>query len=423
MGSTGLFAVFTGLMITGMPIALVILGAAILFVMYEPGLMPLGVVQALVNSTQPFPLITIPLFLLAGELMNASGISRRLMDFATSLTGHMPGGLAQVNVVVSTLKGGMSGSANADAAMDAKMLVPEMTRRGYDPAFSSAITATSAFTAAMLPPSISLLMFGFVTDTSIGALFLAGIVPSILLTLAFMLATHIIAKRRNYGGDTKWLGWGTVGRTFIASLPALLLPLVIAFGIRLGMFTPSEAGAVAVLYALFFCAVTREASWSEVYGAMWTTAATTGAIMLVLAATGALSFVLTFERIPQAVAEQLVAITSEPHLLLMLICVLVFVVGIFIEGLPMILILAPMFLPAVTAAGIDPVHYGVVFVLVSLLGGITPPVGTLMATTCAITKVPMGPFFRECLPFLVAIIVTGLIIIFIPQTATWLAYL
>lgn len=423
MGSTGLFTVFTGLMITGMPIALVILGAAILFVMTEPGLMPLGVVQALVNATQPFPLITIPLFLLAGELMNISGISRRLIDFASALTGHMPGGLAQVNVVVSTLKGGMSGSANADAAMDAKMLVPEMTRRGYDIAFSSAVTATSAFTAAMLPPSISLLMFGFVTDTSIGALFLAGIVPSILLTFAFMAATHIIAKRRGCGGDMRWQGWGVVGRTFIGSLPALLLPLVITFGIRFGVFTPSEAGAAAVVYALAFCAVTREASWAEIYSAMWTTAATTGAIMLVLASTGALGFVLTFERIPQAVAEQLISITSEPHLLLMLICLLVFVVGIFIEGLPMILILAPMFLPAVTQAGIDPVHYGVVFVLVSLLGGITPPVGTLMATTCAITKVAMGPFFRECLPFLIAIILTGLLIIFVPQTATWLAYL
>lgn len=421
MSMSGLLLVFSGFLLTTMPVALVILAAAIVFVLLEPAILPLGLVQSLVNATQPFPLITIPLFLLAGEIMNVSGITRRMMDFASALTGHMPGGLAQVNVVVSTLKGGMSGSANADAAMDAKMLVPEMTRRGYDPAFSSAITATSAFTAAMLPPSISLLMFGFVTDTSIGALFLAGIIPSLILTVAFMVATHIVAKRRGYGGDLPRATWGVVWRTFIGSLPALLLPLAITFGIRFGIFTPSEAGGAAVLYALLFCLVTREAHWRDIYDAIWTTAITSGAIMLVLASTGALSFILTFERIPQAVAESMIALTTEPHLLLLLISALVFVVGIFIEGLPMILILAPMFLPAMKAAGIDPIHYGVVFVLVSLLGGITPPVGTVMATTCAITKVPMWPFFRECMPFLAAILATLLILIFAPWTSTWLA--
>jgi tripartite ATP-independent transporter DctM subunit len=404
-----------------MPIALVVLGAAVAFVASHPALVDLGLVQSFVNATMPFPLITIPLFLLAGELMNASGITRRMMDFAGTLTGHLPGGLAQVNVVVSTLKGGMSGSANADAAMDAKMLVPEMTRRGYDPAFSSAITATSSFTAALLPPSILLLMFGFVTDTSVGALFMGGLVPSLILTFAFMGVTHVIARRRGYGGDLPRAKLPDVWRAFVRAYPAILLPLLIALGIRTGVFTPSEAGAVAVAYALVFCAATGETSLVEVGAALRNTVVTSAAIMFVLAATGALSWALTYEQVPQAVARTLTGLTQDPYLLLGLIALCLLVVGIFIEALPMILILGPMFTPATTAAGIDPVLFGVFFCLLSLIGAVTPPVGSVMFTTCSITKVAMAPFWRECVPYVAATLVTVIVIVAIPQTVTWLA--
>lgn len=423
MSVVALIALFFGLMATGMPIAFVILACGILFVMLDPSIIDLGYVQTLIMATQPFPLITIPLFILAGELMNLSGITRRLMNLASALTGHMVGGIAQVNIVLSLLKGGMCGSANADAAMDAKMLVPEMARRGYSVAFGSVVTATSGLISGLIPPSLSLLLFGFVTNTSVGALFMAGILPGLLLTALQMGATYGVSRHRGYGGDAVPADWSTIRRAFIASLPALLMPAMITLGIRFGVFTPSEAGAAAVVYALVFCLVYREARWRELVEALKGTASATSAIMVILAASAALSWSLTYERVPQKVAEWLIGITADPQALLLLISTFLFVAGMFIEGTAMILILAPMFLPAVKAAGIDPVHFGVVFVYVALIGGVTPPVGTVMFTTCSITGTKIPDFFRESLWFLAAMLAGAIVIIFVPSTATFLAYL
>jgi len=423
VSAVALLAVFFGLMATGMPIAFVIIGCAILFVLLDPSIIDLGYVQTLIVATQPFPLITIPLFILAGELMNISGITRRLMDFASALTGHMIGGLAQINIVLSLLKGGMCGSANADAAMDAKMLVPEMARRGYSVAFGSVITATSGLISGLIPPSLSLLLYGFVTNTSVGALFMAGVIPGLLLTALQMGTTYGVARQRGYGRDVAAASWSTVGRTFLASIPALLMPAIITLGIRFGVFTPSEAGAAAVVYALIFCAVYREMEWPALIAALKSTVIATTVIMIILAGSAALSWSLTYERIPQKVAEWLTGLTTDPQLLMLLISAFLFVAGMFIEGTAMILILAPMFLPAIKAAGIDPVHFGVVFVYMALIGGVTPPVGTVMFTTCSITRTPIPEFFRESIWFLVAMLAGAVLIIFVPQTATFLAYL
>lgn len=423
MSPTALLGVFLSLTVIGLPIAFVLLGTGIAMTLIDPDILEVAYIQNVIVGTQSFPLIAIPLFILAGELMNISGITRRLMDFAQALTANMIGGLAQVNIVLSTLKAGMMGSANADAAMDAKTLVPEMVNRGYSPAYASVVTAASALIAPMIPPGIGLILYGFVTDTSIGQLFMAGILPGLIMTVAMMAMSHWVAKRRGYGRDGEPVDRAQMWRTFLGSVPALLMPVIIVLGIRGGIFTASEAGAVAVVYALAFCVIYRECSWKDLADALASTASTTSVIMIVLAASAALSWTLSFEQLPQKVAEMLVDSSSNQLSLFLIVAVLLLIAGMFVEGTALILILAPMFAPAAAKLNVDPVHFGIFFVYMIHLGGITPPVGTIMFTTCAITRVPLQDFIRESLPWLVMLLGIAALIAAVPGTATWLGYL
>lgn len=423
MSPTALLGVFLTLTVIGLPIAFVLLGTGIAMTLADPAILEVAFVQNIIVGTQSFPLIAIPLFILAGELMNISGITRRLMDFASALTAGMVGGLAQVNIVLSTLKAGMMGSANADAAMDAKTLVPEMIKRGYSPAYASVVTAASALIAPMIPPGIGLILYGFVTDTSIGRLFMGGILPGFIMTVAMMAMSHFIAKQRGYGRDSLPVNKAGMGSAFLGAVPALLMPVIIVLGIRGGIFTASEAGAVAVVYSLIFCVVYRECEWKDLFGALLSTASTTSVIMIVLAASAALSWTLSFEQLPQQVAEMLVGASSTRWMLFAIVGVLLLIAGMFVEGTALILILGPMFAPAAMKLGIDPVHFGIFFVYMIHLGGITPPVGTIMFTTCAITKTPLQDFIRESLPWLAMLLAIAAFIAAVPGTATWLGYL
>lgn len=423
MSPSALLGVFLSLTVIGLPIAFVLLGTGIAMTLMDPDILEVAYIQNIIVGTQSFPLIAIPLFILAGELMNISGITRRLMDFAQALTANMIGGLAQVNIVLSTLKAGMMGSANADAAMDAKTLVPEMVNRGYSPAYASVVTAASALIAPMIPPGIGLILYGFVTDTSIGQLFMAGILPGLIMTVAMMAMSHWVAKRRGYGRDSEPVDRGQMWRTFFGSVPALLMPVIIVLGIRGGIFTASEAGAVAVVYSLIFCVLYRECGWKDLADALASTASTTSVIMIVLAASAALSWTLSFEQLPQKVAEMLVDSSSNQLSLFLIVAVLLLIAGMFVEGTALILILAPMFAPAAAKLNVDPVHFGIFFVYMIHLGGITPPVGTIMFTTCAITRVPLQDFIRESLPWLVMLLGIAALIAAVPGTATWLGYL
>lgn len=423
MSPTALLGVFLSLTVIGLPIAFVLLGTGIAMTLMDPDILEVAYIQNVIVGTQSFPLIAIPLFILAGELMNISGITRRLMDFAQALTANMIGGLAQVNIVLSTLKAGMMGSANADAAMDAKTLVPEMVKRGYSPAYASVVTAASALIAPMIPPGIGLILYGFVTDTSIGQLFMAGILPGLIMTVAMMAMSHWVAKRRGYGRDSEPVDRAQMWHTFLGSVPALLMPVIIVLGIRGGIFTASEAGAVAVVYSLVFCVIYRECSWKDLADALASTASTTSVIMIVLAASAALSWTLSFEQLPQKVAEMLVDSSSNQLSLFLIVAVLLLIAGMFVEGTALILILAPMFAPAAAKLNIDPVHFGIFFVYMIHLGGITPPVGTIMFTTCAITRTPLQDFIKESLPWLAMLLALAALIAAVPGTATWLGYL
>lgn len=418
---TGLL--FVVLVAMGMPVAFVFLAITGLWVVVEPSIMDVMVAQRLVVGTQSFPLLAVPLFILTGELMNISGITPRVMAFALRATRSMTGGLAKTNILLSTLLSGMSGSANGDAAMQSKILVPEMVRNGYPAPFSTALTAASALIAPLIPPGIGLILFGFVTNTSIGALFAAAVLPGLFLAAAMLVLVHFMsrsnrwdpARDRNDAEDIP------LGRAFVGALPALLMPLLIIVGIRGGIFTPSEAGALAVAYTMIFLLVYREATWDQFLDALRSAIVSTSAIMLVLASSAVFTWILTYNQVPQAVGQLLLTATQSPQLMLVLIAVILLIAGMLVEGNALILVLGPMLMPVVTQLGVEPVHFGVVFIFMIHMGGITPPVGTVMFTTCAITRVKVSSFSKAILPFIALFLAVAGVLIFVPQMSTLLA--
>ena len=379
-------------------------------------------VQRLVAATDSFPLLAVPFFILAGTIMNYAGITRRLMALAEALVGHWVGGLAQANVVMATLMGGLSASANADAAMQAKMLGPEMVARGYHPAFVAAITACAAVITPIIPPGIGLIIYGFLADVSVGRLFIGGIVPGFLLCAALMAATAFVARRRGYRPSRAQL----VGRVELwdvcrDALWALTIPVFILVGIRMGVFTPTEAGAMTVVYAVFVGAFAyRELKVAHVGAILLETVLATSTVMLIICAAGAFGFYMAWERIPPQLAGALAAVTESPLILLVLINGMLLVVGMLLEGTAALILLAPILVPVTTKLGIDPVHFGLVMVVNLTIGGVTPPVGTLMYTTTTILRVPLEQFARELWPLLLALLLVLLLITFVPALVLFL---
>ncbi|WP_395517735.1 TRAP transporter large permease [Pseudorhizobium flavum] len=416
-------ASFFALVTVGLPVAFVLLVISIMFVLNDPAMLPIIHVQRIISGTQSFPLLAIPLFILVGELANLSGVSRQVMGFASLATRPLYGGLAQANIVISTLMSGMSGSALGDTAMNAKILVPSMRRNGYPDGFSAAVTAASSLIAPMIPPGIGMILFGFVCDISVGRLFAGGVIPGAIMAVALMAVTSYVSRVRGYEPPQKRAPTADLLRAAVGIIPALVMPVIIVAGIRGGVFTPSESAAVAVVYVAFLCVIYRQAKFADYVKALRSTATTTSVIMLVLAASAGLGWILTFEQIPQKVGAGLLGVTQDPLLLLLIIGGLLLVCGMFIEGTPLILIFGPMFLPAVVTAGIDPVHYGVFFVFVVHLGGITPPVGTIMFTACAVIGVPISTFAKAVLPYIGVLLGIAVAIAAFPPLSTWLAYL
>ncbi len=413
--------ILLGAIALGIPVAIAIGMAGMIFFVMS-GAMPAEIfIQRIVAVTHSFPLLAVPLFVMTGVVMNHAGITRRMMDLAEAMTGHWRGGLAQVNVLLSTLMGGVAGSANADAAMQARVLVPEMSARGYDKAFSSAVTACSAIISVIIPPGIGLILYGFMGDVSIGRLFLAGIVPGIVLCMAMMLLVMVLSRRggmkpsleRPASWQERWSSLKTAGL-------ALLVPIGIVVGIRFGFFTPTEAGAMAVAFAVIIGLILRELKWRHVRPILEQTSQATAVVLLVICMANAFGFYMTWERIPAAVADWMLKLTADPVFLLLLINLMLVLVGMFLEGSAALILLTPILIPVVSALGIDPVHFGIVMVLNLTIAGVTPPLGTLMFTTCAITGVPIGRFIRAALPFYGVLFAMLLLVTFVPQLSLWL---
>ena len=404
------------------PVAFAIAISALSFFFLSDGL-PMDIFfQKMVSATESYPLLAVPFFVLAGSLMNAAGITRRLLHLADALVGHLTGALAQACTVLATLLGGLTASSSADAAMLSKLFGPEMLKRGYSAAFAAAITSSAAIITALIPPGIGLIIYGYLADVSVGRLFLAGVVPGLLLAASLFLTTWIIAKRRGYApARPHFAGWGEVGIAAKDAIWALLIPIFIIVGLRYGIFTTTEAGAITVLVTIVIGAfIYRELSWAKVPGVLRETVLDTSSVMLLICAASAFGFYLAWERLPPAMAAWMVGLTQDPQMLLLLINVLLIVLGTAVEGTAALIILTPIFVPVIMKFGIDPVQFGIVLVTNLTIAGITPPVGQMMFISCAVLRVPMEVYSVEILPFLGALCAVLLLITFVPEISLWL---
>ncbi len=408
---------------SSIPIAFALLAASLAYFTFgDVGTPPDLILQKFITSASSFPLLAVPFFIMVGEIMNFSGISSSLMKFADVLTGHMKGGLAQVNVVLSTMMGGISGSANADAAMQSKILVPEMTKRGYDKAFSTAITAASSSIAPVIPPGINLIIYALIAQASVARMFIAGYVPGLLMCIALMVTVNLISRKRGYKPTRdKMSPPKEIFKQLKESIWALLLPFGIILGIRFGIFTPTEAGAIAVLFCtivgVFFY---KELKWKHFPIIIRNTVYATSSVILIIVAASVFGQYLTWERIPFELAKALMTFSGSPWLMLVIINIFLLLMGMFLEGGAVLIIVAPLLVPVMTNMGIDVVHFGLIMIVNIMIGGITPPFGSMMFTTCTITQVSVGDFMKEIWPFVIALILVLIVVTYIPAVVMFL---
>jgi len=388
------------------PIAFALMGASMYYFIFVDNVMSMNMVmQRFVTSIESFPYLAVPFFIMVGSVMNYSGISNSLMAMAEVLAGHMAGGLAQVNVVLSMMMGGISGSANADAAMQSKILVPEMRKRGFSAPFSAAVTAASSSVSPVIPPGTNLIIYALIANVSVSKMFLAGYTPGILMTVALMITVHIISKKRGYlPSRDKMASPKEIAIQFKDSIWALLIPFGIILGMRFGLFTPTEAGGMAVLFCVIIgIFVYKKLKLRHIPIILKDTVYGTGSVMILIIGAKVFGYYLTLERIPQSITAFLMDFTDNKFVLLIIINVLLLFIGMFIEGGAALIILAPLLVPAVTSMGIDPIHFGVILIVNIMIGGITPPFGSMMFTTCTIVGVKLDDFVKEIIPFIVAL--------------------
>jgi len=416
-----LVALFIALMIR-VPVFIALLtGAALYFLATGRG-SPLLLVQRFVAGIESVPLLAIPFFVCAGVCMNHAGITERIINLCAALVAAIWGGLAQVNVLLSLLMGGMSGSSLADAAMTAKMLVPEMERHGMSKSFSTAVTAFSSTITPLIPPGIGMIIYGATANVSVGQLFMGGLSVGLLTCVTMMMMTAYVARRRNYRPikDAPDYVPIPVGLALRRAAMPLCLPVIVLGGIRLGIFTPTEAGAVAVMYAVGLGLGLRTLTLPKLSLCLKETVLTTTAIMLIIGAASVLAWVLTRERVPQALTAWMVETVANKTLFLLLVNAFLLFIGLFIEGNAAMIVLVPLLAPIARAFGIDDIHFAFIFIFNLAIGGITPPMGTVMFVTCGITGCRIRDFLSESLPYFAQMLCCLLLITFVPQVSTWL---
>ena len=406
----------------GLPIVYSLFGATFFyFLVLDPSTKCWLILQKVMNSTQSFSMLAIPFFIMAGSVMNFGGISEKMMDFCECVTGHMKGGLAQVNVLLSMLMGGCSGSANADCAMQSKMLVPEMERRGYSKAFSAAITAASSAATPVIPPGVNLIVFCLIAQASLGRVFAAGYIPGILMSISMMIVVAIISKKRNYPTTRdKFPPVKEVLRQAFISFWGLFFPFGIILGMRFGLFTPSEGGAVAVLYCFVIGGlVYRKLSLKKhLIPILLDTIAGTSSVVLIMVSASVFGQYMTWINLPKIVTTAVLNLTSNKYVFLMLCNVILLLMGMFLEGGAALMIITPLLLPVARNLGVDVYHFGLVAIVNIMIGGITPPFGSMMFTTCGITKCPISDFLKEVWPFILSLFIVLMILTFCPVLIT-----
>nr|WP_204524248.1 TRAP transporter large permease subunit [Corticimicrobacter populi] len=399
----------------GVPIALSLIVASVAL-MFQLDMFSVQVVaENLVSGANNFSLMAIPFFILAGELMNAGGITRRIIDLGLSLVGHRQGGMGYVAIIAAIIFASLSGSAVADTVALGAVLIPLMLRAGYDRNRSTGLIASGGVIAGVIPPSIPLILFGVTSGVSISKLFLAGVVPGLLMGLA-LIVTWWLVSRRSEQQPLPRQSLGDMLRALRQAGWALLLPVIIVGGLRFGIFTPTEAGVVAAFYALFVSVVVyRELSLADLFHVFVAAARMTSIIMLLVAASSVSAWMMTMADIPMLVADMLSGMTDSPLLLLLLINLIVLVISMTMDLAPVILILTPVLMPVITQAGIDPVYFGIIFIINLSIGLLTPPVGTVLAAAASVGKTTMGGVLQGMWPFLLAQLVLLTMLILFPQ--------
>jgi tripartite ATP-independent transporter DctM subunit len=413
MGS--FFTLFALLLASGIPIALALgLGGTAYLYLSDNAMMAPMLPQRMIAGIDQFVLLTIPLFLLAGSLMNVGGVTDRIVNFARAMVGHRRGGMSSVSILSSGFFAGISGSATAEASALGTILIPTMSRQGMPPAYAAALIAVSSVMGPIIPPSITMIIYGVLSGASIGQLFLAGVVPGITIATGLLTYGTWRAKREGFPVTPKMNGRERLAATR-RTLPALILPLIILVGIKAGIFTPTEAAAVAVAYALLIGFIYRDLTAERVWKALIATALVSASILFITSMASIVSFVFTLEQVPTRIAELMLAITDEPLLILLLLNIFLLILGMFLEPISILILTMPILLKMQALIGMDPVHFGTVVVLNVVIGMATPPVGILLFIASAISGEPVTRVIKEALPLVAICLGVLALIALIPQ--------
>lgn len=416
--------VMLALLFLKVPVYIAVLGGSMVYFLLNPDINSIVFAQQAIVGTEKISLLAIPFFVCAGIFMNYTGVTKRIMNFCEVVTGRLPGGLAQVNVLLSTVMGGLSGSNIADAAMESKMLVPEMTKKGFSLEFSSVVTAASSMITPLIPPGIAMILYGCIANVSIGKLFISGIGVGGLLCVTMMILVGIISKKRGYGNlSTEKMSWPRFWKVFRPAVLPLLLPVIIIGGIRIGVFTATEAGAVAIIYAVILGIIYREMKLTDLCRGLKETVCTTASIMLIVSAASVFSWILIKERIPQMLTEWMLATIHSRIVFLIVVNIFLLIVGMFIEGNASMIILVPLLAPIAASYGINEIQFAMIYIFNNAIGALSPPMGTLMFVTCSITKCKTAAFIKEAVPFYILLVTNLLLLTWFEPFTTFLVNL
>jgi len=414
------FGAFALLLLTGVPIALALgVGGILYLYMSGNGAVVLALPQRMMAGVDQFILLTIPLFLLAGALMNIGGITDRIVVFARAMVGHRRGGMSSVTVVSAGFFAGVSGSATAEAAALGSILIPAMRKQGMPPAYAAALIAVSSIMGAIIPPSITLIIYGVLSGTSIGQLFVAGVMPGVMLGAGLLTYAVWRAQRDGFPVAPK-MGWAERRASTIRTLPALFLPIIIIVGIRFGLFTPTEAAAIAVVYALIIGFIYRDLSLPRVWDAMVATAIVSSSILFITAMASIVSFVFTLEQVPTTIASAVMAISDNRYVVLLLLNIVLLVLGMFLEPISILILTMPILLQFKQMIGMDGVQFGVMVVLNVAIGMATPPVGILLFIVCASSGEPLTKVIKEAIPLIAICIFVLALVALVPAVSRFL---
>ena len=400
------------------PVAYSMIMAGAVYFLFAPDSMSLDMMmQKMISANSSFTYLAIPFFICAGVVFDYAGITRRLMHLAELLVGHIQGGMAQVNILLSCMMGGLSGSANADAALESKMLVPEMVKLGYDRDFSTVVTVASSCITPIIPPGIILILYASASDCSVAKMFYAGYIPGIVITIAMMIMTYCISKKRHYKPSRDRIASASeFGKAFLSGLPALFVPFGLVLGLRIGLFTPTEGGAVCVVYSLIIgFLVYREIKVSDLPKIVEESVSSTAGIMFILAGANALSIYLTWERVPNLISQAILTNIHSPYVFLLMVNILLLIIGMFFDGGAAMILLAPLLVPAAQQLGIDLIHFGLVLSLNLTIAGMSPPFGAMMFVSTSITGTTIEEYAKACIPYMALMIGCLLLFTYCPQ--------